>query len=178
MKKRLMLGALLVLLIIFSINVAAMQCPAGTHTFSGGTTASDIALCIPDVTKAGPVKVQPVTPDTVDVTTVDTTGQTPSECRWGNEVNNPKCKQTTKTAPTDTTTTSGGSLPNPKSISAFSNEDLDQEKIDGYNLIKDVDTVKQKVSNLVRSAIGKYSSEIYDQISKIESDADAVYSRE
>jgi hypothetical protein len=94
----LVLWIFLIVLIASCIGIAyAMQCPAGSHTLSGGTEASDAVYCIPDVGASGPVGTSADT----STTTLPTSG-TYDElyaaweryCRWGTAgITDAQCEQ-------------------------------------------------------------------------------------
>jgi len=97
MQKRLLVfGLVLIALIACFIGVAyAMQCPAGSHTLSGGTEASDRAYCIPDVGASGPVGA-PATTGTLPTsgTYDELYGAWERYCRWGTTgITDAQCEQ-------------------------------------------------------------------------------------
>lgn len=99
-KKVLIFWLFLIVLIVSSFEIAnAMQCPAGAHTFSGGTEASDASLCIPDVGASGPV------------TTGTQTTQTTATQQNGVNYQTTHDQSTTETEPSQPT------LPSPNKIS-------------------------------------------------------------
>jgi len=181
MKKRLIitLGTLLLCFICLS-----SACPTGQMPNFDGS-------CIPDPNyNAGTVNVGKIS----STHTLPTSG-TYDElyaaweryCRWGTVgITQAQCDQLQtaidqayldENPPTKTEETLGDDNLL-KSTGDFSSEDLDQQRIDGNKLISDVDKLKQLVSDEVSSAAGKYSSEVYQQASKIRDDADKLSSEE
>ncbi|MFA6461039.1 MAG: hypothetical protein WCV90_02135 [Candidatus Woesearchaeota archaeon] len=183
MKKRLIIALGTLLLCFICLSSA---CPTGQMPNFDGS-------CIPDPNyNAGAVNVG----KTSSTSTLPTSG-TYDElyatweryCRWGTVgITEAQCDQLqtaidqayldenpltkTKENPED------NNLLNPKSIGEFSNENLDQQRIDGNQLISDVDKIKQLVSDEVSFAASKYSSEVYQQASGIQDGADKISSQE